>query len=140
MIHEDSEDVLQRLFDLTCVSAFPPKAGFKADVSEMRLYWMACGIAYELNAVSMISDAAFDTMAKWLLPRRDWGGFPGADELRAGSAQAWASWPEDAHALATQLLSAYNHRISCLAGEVDVFCRECYNWVGPCTCHEEYQP
>lgn len=101
-----------------------------ADEDAVRLYWMACGITYERDFESVIENEEFDALAKWLL-----GQFcdepPTAAELEAGTAQGWATWPPEAHALADELLAAKQTR------DTVVNCFECWTWIPKtCICEE----
>ncbi len=125
------DQLLQKLYNMVTVSAWPPHMSLDRTVDEVLAMWMACGILYERDDVSLIEDTEFDYLSSWLLERCDWTNSPNAEDFRAGSAANWESWPTWAHKAADDLLDAKLNRTA----NLPLMCKQCWKWVQPlCKC------
>lgn len=127
----EQDQLLQKLYDMTSVGVWPRGMSLDRRVDEVMLMWMACGILYERDDVSIISDPQFDYLSSWLLERCDWTKSPNSEDFKAGTAANWESWPTWAHEAADDLLAAKENR----SANLPLMCSDCWQWVAPlCIC------
>ncbi len=83
------------------------------DPDHVRPFVQACGVLYERDQVSLITDPAYDALAMWL-----------GDE--AATAMDWQGYPPESIALAGRLSAAATWRTQAITSTW--FCEDCWDY------------